>query len=172
MSEEFLRLAEFFEHSKMSYMHVKIGEAELLLSRAPHAEDAEILPKIHTKLDAQRTPSSGTPADQPSDTHPTEAQEGPTPAAGLPDGQAICASSVGIFYRRPNPEAEPYVDIGSSVAEGTTVGLIEAMKVFTAVSSTVNGTISEVLVEDQTFVEFGQPLFTVDAGRSQEAGRG
>jgi acetyl-CoA carboxylase biotin carboxyl carrier protein len=73
----------------------------------------------------------------------------------------IKAPLLGTVYKRPSPDAPPYVDAGSFVKEGDTVCLIEVMKVFTAVKAGVRGEITEVLVETNEMVEYGQPLFLV-----------
>jgi oxaloacetate decarboxylase alpha subunit len=84
--------------------------------------------------------------------------EGAGPAEG---GVEIAAPIVGRFYAQPEPGAAPFVRIGSEVDESTTVGIIEVMKVFNAVSAGVRGVISEVCVRDGDFVEYGQRLFRV-----------
>jgi biotin carboxyl carrier protein len=66
---------------------------------------------------------------------------------------------VGVFYRAPEPGAAPFVEVGSVVAEGATLGLVEVMKMFNGVTSPVAGEVVEVLVGNDEFVEFGQPLF-------------
>ena len=68
---------------------------------------------------------------------------------------------LGTVYRRPAPESPPYVELGSFVKEDDTVCLIEVMKVFTAVKAGVRGRITEVLVETNEMVEYGQALFIV-----------
>ena len=74
----------------------------------------------------------------------------------------IKAPMVGTFYRKPSPDAEPYVKVGDHIEKGQVVCLIEAMKLFNEVKSEVSGTIKKVLVEDATPVEYGQPLFLVE----------
>jgi len=74
----------------------------------------------------------------------------------------IKSESIGTFYSRPNPEAEPYVKFGSRVTPGTPVGQIEAMKMFSEITAGVSGTIAEVLIEDKQAVEYGTVLFKVD----------
>jgi acetyl-CoA carboxylase biotin carboxyl carrier protein len=54
------------------------------------------------------------------------------------------------------------VTVGQTVAAGETVGLIEAMKMFTAIEAPAGGTVVAVLAENDEFVEFGQPLFILD----------
>ncbi len=76
----------------------------------------------------------------------------------------IVSPIVGTFYRSPSPDSPPYVDIGSSVDEETVVCIVEAMKVMNEIKSEVRGTIVEILVENGSPVEFGQPLFRVRPG--------
>ena len=66
---------------------------------------------------------------------------------------------VGTFYRSPKPEAAAFVEVGASVAEGTTLCIIEAMKLMNEIECDASGTIAEVLVENGAPVQFGQPLF-------------
>jgi acetyl-CoA carboxylase biotin carboxyl carrier protein len=73
----------------------------------------------------------------------------------------ILASTVGTFYAAPEPGAAPFVTVGDKVADGTVVCILEAMKLFNEVASTVTGEVVEILVKDGDFVEYGQPLFLV-----------
>ncbi len=83
------------------------------------------------------------------------------PAANTDGLQSVASPMVGTFYTRPNPDDGPFVEVGSSVSPGTTVCLVEAMKVFNEVKSDVSGTIERILVSDGDAVEFGQDLFLV-----------
>ncbi|HZT83742.1 MAG TPA: acetyl-CoA carboxylase biotin carboxyl carrier protein, partial [Gemmataceae bacterium] len=74
----------------------------------------------------------------------------------------IKAPTVGTFYAAPNPDAPPFVQVGSRVTPTTVVGLIEAMKLFNEIPAECSGVIVEVLVQNQQPVEFGQVLFRVD----------
>ena len=69
---------------------------------------------------------------------------------------------IGTFYRTPSPESAAYVEIGSEVNPDTVVCIIEAMKIFNEITAECNGVITEILVENQQPVEFGQILFRVD----------
>lgn len=73
----------------------------------------------------------------------------------------INAATTGLFYAQPEPGAAPYVKVGDTVQEDTTVGLIEIMKVYSAIAAGVAGVVTEVHVEDADLVEVGQPLFSV-----------
>ena len=68
---------------------------------------------------------------------------------------------MGIFYAQPEPGAPPYVEVGTVVEEGTTVALVEVMKMFNAIPAGVSGTVEAVLVEGNQLVEYGQALFRV-----------
>jgi acetyl-CoA carboxylase biotin carboxyl carrier protein len=64
----------------------------------------------------------------------------------------------GTFYRRPSPEADPYVSEGDRVAAGDVVGLVEIMKNFHEVRSAGEGIVQRFLVENEDLVEAGQDL--------------
>jgi acetyl-CoA carboxylase biotin carboxyl carrier protein len=70
----------------------------------------------------------------------------------------------GTFYRRPSPEADPYVSEGDRVAAGSVVGLVEIMKNFQNVESEVGGTLVEFLVENEDAVQAGQAVAVIDDG--------
>ena len=69
---------------------------------------------------------------------------------------------IGTFYRKPSPEKDVFVDVGSQIKKGDTLCVIEAMKLFNEIESDVDGKIVKILVEDSSPVEFDQPLFLVD----------
>jgi len=78
------------------------------------------------------------------------------------DALSLCAPLVGTFYRRPTPDAEPFVSSGDIVSPGDTLCVIEAMKVMNEINAEEPGRVRQVLVEDGDAVEYGQPLFTFD----------
>ena len=73
----------------------------------------------------------------------------------------VVSPMVGTFYRAPSPDLAPYVQVGQDINEDTAVCIIEAMKVMNEIKAEVHGVIAEVLVENGTPVQFGQPLFRV-----------
>ncbi|MBP7174196.1 MAG: acetyl-CoA carboxylase biotin carboxyl carrier protein [Cloacibacterium sp.] len=75
---------------------------------------------------------------------------------------AIKSPMIGTFYRKPSPDKDVFVNVGSEVSEGTVVCVIEAMKLFNQIESEISGKIVKVLVEDASPVEYDQPLFLVD----------
>ena len=81
------------------------------------------------------------------------------------DGRVVTISApmLGTFYRAEAPGAAPYVDLGSRVQPDTVTCLIEVMKMMNPVPAGVRGTIVEVCAENAEIVEFGVPLFRVEA---------
>lgn len=75
----------------------------------------------------------------------------------------IGSPMVGTFYASPEPNAPPFVQVGSAISTGTVVCIIEAMKVFNEIKSEVAGKIERVLAKSGSAVEYGQPLFLVRA---------
>jgi len=73
----------------------------------------------------------------------------------------IVSPMVGTFYASPSPEAGPYVSVGATIAEGTVVCIVEAMKVMNEIKSEISGTIVEVVAESGKSVQYGQVLFRV-----------
>lgn len=64
----------------------------------------------------------------------------------------------GVFYRKPSPDADPFVEEGSEVREGQVIGLIEVMKNFSELKTDSAGTLASFLVEDAAEVEVGQGI--------------
>lgn len=93
------------------------------------------------------------------DTAPTSAPAEKAPAKHFHE---IKSPTIGTFYSQPEPGASPYVSVGTKVTPTTVVGLIEAMKVFNEITAGCNGTVVEILVENQQAVDYNQLLFRVD----------
>ncbi|MDH4474694.1 MAG: acetyl-CoA carboxylase biotin carboxyl carrier protein [Fluviicola sp.] len=69
---------------------------------------------------------------------------------------------IGTFYRSAGPDKEAFVSVGQSVTAGSTICIIEAMKLFNEIESEFTGKIVKVLVDDASPVEYDQPLFLID----------
>ena len=101
---------------------------------------------------------------------PLAAVAGAAPAAAKASDDAdpnvvfITSPFVGTFYRAPSPDVANFVDVGSSVRQGQTLCIIEAMKLMNEIESEAAGTITDVLVENGKSVEFGQKLFKLKKG--------
>ena len=69
---------------------------------------------------------------------------------------------IGTFYRKPSPDKPAFVEVGQKIGEGDVLCVIEAMKLFNEIESEVSGKIVKILADDQSPVEFDQPLFVID----------
>ncbi len=68
---------------------------------------------------------------------------------------------VGTFYRAPAPDADPYVQVGDTVSQGSVLCIVEAMKLMNEIESDISGKIVKILVENGKPVEYNQPLFLI-----------
>jgi len=93
------------------------------------------------------------------------AVEAPAPAAPAEAGNGehhmVTSPFVGTFYRRPNPDADPYTDVGARVTKGQVLCIVEAMKLMNEIEADVAGTVVAILVDDSQPVEYGQALFKI-----------
>lgn len=80
------------------------------------------------------------------------------------DTEDIVSPIVGIVYLKPAPDKENFKNVGDSVKKGEVVCIVEAMKLMNEITATVDGVITEVLVNNEDVVEFNQPLFRVSKG--------
>ncbi len=76
-------------------------------------------------------------------------------------GHVVKSPMVGTFYRSSSPGSPTFVEVGSSVKEGDTLCIIEAMKLLNEIDADISGVIKQILVENGQPVEFGQPLFVI-----------
>jgi acetyl-CoA carboxylase biotin carboxyl carrier protein len=76
--------------------------------------------------------------------------------------KTVKAQMPGTFYRRPDPESDPYVEEGDQISAGDTVGLIEVMKSFHEIKAEEEGTVARFLVENEEAVDAGQDLVEVE----------
>ena len=104
-----------------------------------------------------------TEAHQPSSHIPQAAVQ----TAALPEqdaqekGQLVKSPLVGVFYTAPAEGAKPFVSVGDSVKKGQTLAIVEAMKLMNEIESDYDGTVLEILAENDKPVEYGQPLFRI-----------
>ena len=162
--DEVLQILDLVEKSNFDYLDLEIGDLKLTVSKSgvpavpatvsvtQAAPVAQAAPAPAAEAPAAAAPAPAAAAESAPAPQPVTAKEGTVP---------INAPMVGTFYATPEPGAAPFVKLGDHVDAETTVGLVEVMKVFNAVSSGADGTIDEVCVESGQFVEHGQTLFLV-----------
>jgi acetyl-CoA carboxylase biotin carboxyl carrier protein len=163
-------LVEKLDRSRFDFLQLDVGNVKLTIGKGDVAPTITVggVPKnsIASPAVAPSKPAAkpqepahiaGSPAATADAGKQSVAQKSP-----VEDGTvAITAPMMGRFYTKSEPDAAPFVSVGSEVNADSTVGLIEVMKVFTAVRAGVSGTILEFCVQDNDFIEYGQVLFRV-----------
>ena len=81
-----------------------------------------------------------------------------------PGAHRITSPMVGTFYGSPDPESDPFVQVGDRVEEGQTLCIVEAMKLMNEITADVAGEVVAVLQENGQPVEYGQELFAIRTG--------
>jgi acetyl-CoA carboxylase biotin carboxyl carrier protein len=181
MQEGVIRaLLDAFDASDWQEMEVTIGEDQLRLSRqaaangrpaaGPAVGQHSAGPAQAAREDASEREREGGAAlgdSAPPDAAAREAkvERGDREAArnGSVQGEPVRSPSVGLFWRAPSPGAPPFVDVGSAVQAGDTVGIVEVMKLMNHVIAPVAGVVSAILAENGAAVEYGETLVAIDA---------
>lgn len=151
-------------------LHMEIGDLKLFLSRG------DIGDVIRSPLDFSRERAACQPMqfEQKATARATASVEREETTTTAPTAEAekeeetieeglvpIKASVVSVFYRRPSPDAPPFVEVGSEVKEDTVVCLLEVMKCFRSVMAGVQGRVEKICVENAQLVEPGTALFLI-----------
>lgn len=89
------------------------------------------------------------------------AQQEPEQIAEEKGGNVVKSPLVGTFYAAPSEDAQPFVKVGDTVKKGQTLAIVEAMKLMNEIESEFDGVVTEILVENEDNVEYGQPLFHI-----------
>ena len=168
--EDVLHILKLIDESKFDYFQLEVGDLKITVSKGEPIPIASAPQQVSLSqpppaAPAQASVSQAAPAPPPQSAKPTS----PAPSVQAPKATPqiaegllpITAPLLGTFYVAPEPGAAPFVQVGSTVTEDTTVGLIEVMKVFNSVRANVRGVIAEVVAQNGQFVEYGQPLFLV-----------
>jgi acetyl-CoA carboxylase biotin carboxyl carrier protein len=155
--DDVLHILKLIDESNFDYFQLEVGELKITVSKGEPIS----LNSTPQAISVTPTPSAASAAKPAA--APAVASSAQTPkAAVIPEGMLpITAPILGTFYVAPEPGAPPFVKVGQQITEDTTMGLIEVMKVFNSVRSTVKGTVVEVVAQNGQVVEFGQTLFIV-----------
>ena len=89
------------------------------------------------------------------------AQQEPEQITEEKGGNIVKSPLVGTFYAAPSEDAQPFVKVGDTVKKGQTLAIVEAMKLMNEIESEFDGVVTEILVENEDNVEYGQPLFRI-----------
>ncbi|MDH4389196.1 MAG: acetyl-CoA carboxylase biotin carboxyl carrier protein subunit [Fimbriimonas sp.] len=139
-----------------------IDEVAKLISEYNLSEAELEVDDFKIVLRRQRPPVMvGTPAPQQFIEQAVEAAPIAPVAAPVQAGTPISSPMMGIYYASSSPSADPYVREGDTVTAGQVIGLIEAMKVFNEIQSSVSGTVKKIVAEGGDIVNPGDPLMYI-----------
>jgi len=142
------KLIDLVEESGISELELTEGEEKVRISRALMQSAAPVAHYVAAPQAPQQAPAQAAPA----------AESATAPAI---QGHVIKSPMVGTFYRSSSPDANPFVEVGTTVAIGDTVCIIEAMKLLNEIECDHAGVIKKILVENGQPVEYGEPLFVI-----------
>jgi acetyl-CoA carboxylase biotin carboxyl carrier protein len=143
---------------------VKEGDFKITVKSAASEIQSVYMPAAQTQMVASHAPIAQSPAQSTINLK----SEIPAAASSAADSEnttnliAIKSPMVGTFYRSTSPDKPAFVKVGDEVTSGSTVCIIEAMKLFNEIESEIKGKIVKVMVEDASPVEYDQVLFLVD----------
>jgi len=141
------KLMRLIEHTDVTEIEVTEGDQTVRISRRSPASDAQHFVMPQAPVVSAAAPAVAPPA--------------ATPAAPEEQLHTVVSPMVGTFYRAPSPEAEPFVSEGSKVKKGDTLCVIEAMKLMNEIEAEYDGVVEQILVENATPLEYGQPMFVI-----------
>ena len=150
-------LIKLFESSTLTELEIDEEGSRVTLGRAKEQQAMFTMPP------SAWPPSGAWPLPPPA----AEARTGGTAEGGSSHAASantheVKSPIVGTFYRSPAPDADPYVQVGQDVENGTTLCIIEAMKLMNEIESDAAGKVVKILVENGQPVEYGQALFVLE----------
>ncbi len=148
------KLARLLQSSNLTEIEVHEGDASVRISRtAGGAPVSQVTlpagPVAAPVAEAPLSPAAGDGAAADSTTSEAD------------NAHTVTSPMVGTFYQAPSPDADPFVQVGSHVNKGDTLCIIEAMKLMNEIEAEYSGTVTQILAENATPVEYGQPLFII-----------
>lgn len=76
----------------------------------------------------------------------------------MSNSQEVVSPIPGMFYRKPAPDKEVYVNEGDQVEKGDVIGLVEVMKNYYEVKAEISGVVESFKVDDEEMLEAGQNI--------------
>lgn len=149
--QEIRRIVELMNEHDLTLFDLSKKDFHLKLKKGPDMEDLRgVLASLPAAAPAAVAAAPAAPSGAPA-----------APAAPVAEGTDITSPMVGTFYRKPAPDAPNFVEVGTTVSEGQTLCIIEAMKVMNEIKAEKSGTICALVAEDGNPVQFGDVLFRI-----------
>ncbi len=149
-------LIKLITDTDITEFEMETGGEKLVIRRG--AAPQEAMPAAMPAFVAPPPVVAAAPVAQPAAAAPAA----PAEAAAEEGLETIVSPIVGTFYRAPSPDSDPYVEVGSEVAKGQVLCIIEAMKLMNEIEAEFKCRIVKILKENAQPVEFGDPLFLVE----------
>ena len=143
-------LANLVTETGLSEIEVEKGDLRIRVARRLEPVSVQVASPAPVAAVSAPAPAAPAPA------------AGPAPERGRTHPGAVPSPMVGTAYRRPSPDAKPFIEIGTRVEVGDKLLLIEAMKTFNEIVAPRAGTVSAIFVEDGQPVEFGEALLVIE----------
>ena len=166
-AQDIAEILRIFADSGLEELSLEVGETRLHVSKNAGAASPFAPPAgapTTTRAVAETPAASAAPA-VPSEAAaavPSEPAAGTSGADAVADGAIDVASPLlGVYYSRPAPDQPAFVEVGSEVAAGDPVCIIDVMKMFTRVPAGVAGTVVEILAQDGALIEHGQTIMRI-----------
>ncbi|MEO8167424.1 MAG: acetyl-CoA carboxylase biotin carboxyl carrier protein [bacterium] len=153
--EYITKLIELISDSKVDEIELEEDGKKIRISKS-HATPTAPQPMMYSVAPPSQNYQS--PASTAQAT-PVAAEASTAPPSKL---QEVKSPIVGTFYRAPAPDAPPFVEIGSMIAKGSPLCIVEAMKLMNEIESDVSGKIVQIMVENGDPIEYDQVLFMVE----------
>jgi acetyl-CoA carboxylase biotin carboxyl carrier protein len=157
-TREIQKLIDFISKSDLSEVNIETAELKLQIKRSGGGTGQHVatnyIDQPPVQITREYAPAAST---QPSPV----IHETPT-VSNTSHLIEVRAPMIGTFYRSAGPDKPNFIEVGDELAEGQTICILEAMKLFNEIESEVSGKIVKILVENATPVEYDQPLFLVD----------
>jgi len=148
-------LIDLVAESDIAELEVTEGESKVRIVKSSGAPQNQVVMMQPQSMPQTVTAPAAAPVAAPAASAPAVA------APAEPEGHIVKSPMVGTFYRASSPGNPPFVEVGSTVKEGDTLCIIEAMKLLNEIDADASGVIKQILVENGQPVEFGQPLFVI-----------
>jgi acetyl-CoA carboxylase biotin carboxyl carrier protein len=155
--QDLLDLVTQLNDSNYESASVQFGDVSVRLSNSASFSDSAISAPAAPPAQEPVVSTAATAAA----TSPASVASAIAPSGTAPAGERIDAPMIGVFYRRPSPGAPAFIEPGDHVEAGTTIGIIEIMKLMNPVTAGKAGVITAFLADDAAAVEFGQALATI-----------
>lgn len=153
--QEIRRIVEMMNEHGLTHFNLTKKDFHLKLKKGAELDDFRALLAALPAAPGPGAPAPGAPLT------PPLANTVVTPTAPVLEGEEITSPMVGTFYRKSAPDAPNFAEVGTSISEGQTLCIIEAMKVMNEIKAERSGTICATVAEDGRAVQYGDVLFRI-----------